>query len=68
MKLVTSLGEIHHTLKASQNPNQIPSLDTGVSSVTTTTTDDLLPFGGSPDKGERRAKIRELVDEVRVSE
>ena len=57
MKLVTSLGELHTTVRNTRSSGKpsTPSKDTLSSS-------DLLGLGG--DKGERRAKIRELVDEV----
>ena len=59
MKLVSSLGELHTTVRNTRHSGKpsAPSKDTQSSS-------DLLGLGC--DKGERRAKIRELVDEVRI--
>ena len=60
---MTSLGEIYDSLRLStqvQTASQISKNNGNVA------VDDLLPFhGGNADgRGDRRAKIRELVDEV----
>ena len=61
MKLVTSLGELHTTVRNTRSPKKNTS-STSTPSKDVQSSSDLLGLGG--DKGERRAKIRELVDEV----
>ena len=68
MKLVTSLGEIHSTLKQSTQIKAGSSSSLIRNSNGDDGTDGLLRSNGNNNdgrgKGDRRAKIRELVDEV----
>ena len=60
---MTSLGEIYDALKLSTQPHIASEISkNNVNSAV----DDLLPFhsGNVDGRGDRRAKIRELVDEV----
>ena len=63
MKLVTSLGELHTTVRNTRSSRKnTSSTSTSSKEAQSSSSSDLLGLGG--DKGERRAKIRELVDEV----